>query len=61
MFMNNKRKKQLTFGELTAAAYRSWGDAEAGQKLRLAIEAGLVVFHRDPQFLIPGRKGGRHE
>ena len=44
IFMKNRKKKHLTFGELIAAAYRAWGEAEAGEKLRLAVQTRLVIF-----------------
>ena len=54
--MKNKRKKYLTFGELIAAAYRTWGKAEAGELVRRAVESRLVVF-RGPEQLNFGGKG----
>jgi hypothetical protein len=59
--MKNKRKKLLTFGELIAAAYRVWGKAEAGEILRRAVKARLVVFQGHEQFSISTGEGEPHE
>lgn len=52
-----QRKNELTFGELIAAAYQVWGAPQAEKMVRLAINARLVVFRGQPQFLLSAAKG----
>jgi hypothetical protein len=59
--MKNKRKKNLTLGDLIEAAYHVWGTARAGEVLRLAVKARLVVFQGHEQFLISTGEGEPHE
>jgi hypothetical protein len=59
--MKNKRKKNLLFGDLIAAAYRAWGATEAGEKLRLAIKTRVVVFQAQDELLISRGEGELYE
>ncbi|HEY3861445.1 MAG TPA: hypothetical protein VGO59_06100 [Verrucomicrobiae bacterium] len=42
--MKTRKKEELPFGDLVAAAYQVWGDRLAAKMLRLAIKARLIVF-----------------
>jgi hypothetical protein len=59
--MKNKRKKNLTLGDLIEAAYRVWGKARAGEMMRLAVQTRLVVFQRHEQSLISAGERELHE
>jgi hypothetical protein len=59
--MKNKRKKHLTFGDFIAAAYRTWGKAEAAEMVRQAVKVRLVVFHGPEQCLISTGEREPHE
>ena len=47
------KKRVLTFGEVVAASYRTWGARKAKAFLRLAVNAHLLVFRGRQRFVIP--------
>jgi hypothetical protein len=55
--MNMKQKKELTFGDVVTAAYQIWGPGQAEKMVRLALNARLVVFRKQPHFLAFNAKG----
>lgn len=63
MKIKQKKKAQLTFGDLVVAAYRFWGAGRAANMVQLAISARLVVFRENREnreklrFLISPAKG----
>lgn len=50
--MKRRKKKQITLGELIAAAYRTWGDSKAADMVKLAVKARLVVFREPVKYLV---------
>jgi hypothetical protein len=59
--MKNKRKKNLTLGDLIEAAYHVWGEARAGEMMRLAVKTRLAAFQGHEQSLISAGEGELHE
>ena len=55
--MKNKRKMELTFGGLIAAAYQVWGAGRAEKIVRLMIKERLVAFRKQQHLLISYAKG----
>ena len=46
------KKQMLTFGDFIAAAYQAWGGRRARELVRLAVNAGWVVFRGQQRFVI---------
>jgi hypothetical protein len=49
-------KKELTLGDLIAAAFQIWGAGQAEKMVRLAIKTRLVVLRAQPHLLISSAK-----
>jgi hypothetical protein len=47
------KKRVLTFGEVVAASYRTWGARKAKAFLRLAVNSHLLVFRGRQRLVIP--------
>jgi len=47
----NSKKREFTFGDFVAAAYRAWGSRRAKGLVGLAVNARLVEF-RGPQRIL---------
>ena len=46
------KRRMLTFGDVVAASYRTWGARKAKAFLRLAVNAHLLVFRGRQRFVI---------
>jgi hypothetical protein len=55
--MNTKQQKHLTLGDLIVAGEEVWGVGQAARRMRLAIEAHLVVLPRRLHFFASSAKG----
>jgi len=47
------KRRMLTFGDVVAASYRTWGARKAKAFLRLTVNAHVLVFRGRQRFVIP--------
>jgi hypothetical protein len=55
-YMKIKRKKELTLGDLIAAAFQIWGADQAEKMVRFACKTRLVVFREHAHLFISSAK-----